>query len=160
MKIKNLVRISVNILYFLVIIFPFALAIFTNIKTKPGWIPGLIIRFLDYAGQNALMSLMVFLGLLFMLSVSRDLPKDQNELVSAENLNSAYFYRIEGNVKEVGDSVLAICDVFVNISGTGPTYRKLVKVKKEYFPFFMLNEKRKDRLIFSGTYLKVDWTAK
>lgn len=141
-------------------IFIISTTMFVAIDVRFEWFPSFYSIFLEQLKTNRLLTIGWIGAIFFYLSITRDIcTTDSNEgIIDADLLSSNLFYRIKGDITEKDGNIIASLDEFENISGSKKKQNVTATIRKEKFPFFVLNEKNEQKKIFPGSFMKIVWS--
>ncbi len=132
---------------------------FVAMNIRLEWFPSFYAIFLEQLKTNSLLTLGWIGAIFFYLSITRDMRASGDEgIINADLLSSNSFYRIKGDITEKDGNIIASLDEFENISGSKRKQNVTATIKKEKFPFFVLDEKNEQKKIFPGSFMKVVWS--
>jgi len=132
---------------------------FAAMNIRLAWFPPIYSAFLEQLGRDILLEVGWMMLILLYISLVRDsFGNTPRGIIDAEQLPSNLFYRITGdNIAERDGKIIASLEAFGNILGNGNKCNIIALIRKEKFPYFILNEKTEDKKIFPGTFLKITW---
>lgn len=141
-------------------VFIISTTMFVAIDVRFEWFPSFYSIFLEQLETNRLFTLGWIGAIFFYLSITRDIRANGSNkgVIDAELLSSNLFYRIKGDITEKDGNIIASLDQFENISGSKIKQSVTATIRKEKFPFFVLNEKNEQKKIFPGSFMKVVWS--